>query len=101
MWMECPGALAMNENQQPGTSSSYADDGTASHSLASWALETGKDCHEYPAELIRVNGKDYPLDEERQTRVHIYVDDIRRSAMGGILWAEHRVDLSKYLGIAV
>ena len=101
MWMECAGALAIAENQQEGASSSYADDGTASHSLASWALETGKDCHEYPADHITVNGKDYPLDEDRQTRVQVYVDDIRRSALGGILWAEHRVDLSKYLGMAV
>lgn len=101
MWMECAGALAIPENQQDGGSSSYADDGTASHTLASWCLETGKDCTDYPHESIRVGGVDYAIDEDRQTRVQIYVDDVRRSAMGGILWAEHRVDLSKYLGMAV
>lgn len=101
MWMECAGALALRENQEGDTSSSYADDGTASHTLASWCLETGKDCTDYPHESIRVGGVDYAIDEDRQTRVQVYVDDVRRSSMGGILWAEHRVDLSKYLGMAV
>lgn len=101
MWMECAGSLAMPENQVEGGSSKYADDGTVSHTIAAWALETGKDCREFPSAVIRVNGADYPIDEERIDRVQSYVDDIRRDALGGILWAEHRVDLSRYLGMAV
>lgn len=101
MWMECNGALAQPENQQADTSSTYADDGTASHTVVAWALTTGKDCHEFPEPQITLNGIAYEIDEERITRCQTYVDDVRRDAIGGILWVEYRVDLSKYLGYAV
>lgn len=100
MWMECIGALSMPENQHDDTSSTFADDGTASHSLASWCFDKNLDTVDYPGESIVVNGKPYAVDDERRDRIQSYVDDVRRSAMGGILWAEHRVDLSRYLGMA-
>lgn len=101
MWMECAGSLALPENQQDGGSSTYADDGTASHTLAAWTLDDpSRMCSDYPKESIVVNGVAYPTDEERVGYIQSYVDDIRRSAAGGILWPEHRVDLSKYLGMA-
>lgn len=100
MWMHCHGALAQPENQQgEEKSSTFADNGTASHTLGAWALDTGKDCHEYPHSEIVVNGKPYAVDEERCDFVQTYVDDIRRRAMGGVLFVEHRVDLSAYLGM--
>lgn len=98
MWMHCHGALAQPENQQGEQSSTFADNGTASHTLGAWALETGKDCHEYPHGFVPVNGAQYAVDEERCDFVQSYVDDVRRRAMGGVLFVEHRVDLSKYLG---
>lgn len=102
MWMECPGSLSMIENQIEEKSSEYADDGTVSHTLASWTLDDPtRNCSDFPFDHIDLNGKRYDIDEERIARVQSYVDDIRRSAMGGILWAEHRVDLSRYLGMAV
>jgi hypothetical protein len=101
MWMECPGSMAFTANQVDGDSSEFADNGTASHTLGAWALQTGKDCSEFPHNTIRVNNVEYDVDEERCGFVQTYVDDVRRSAMGGILWTEYRVDLSKYLGMAV
>lgn len=101
MWMECYGALAMPENQAAEESSTYADDGTASHTIAAWALDNEADCADFPLAVQKINGREYPTDDERVGYVQSYVDDIRRSAMGGILWSEHRVDLSKYLGMAV
>lgn len=99
MWMHCYGSLAQPENQQGEQSSTFADNGTASHTLGAWALDNGKDCHEYPFPEILVNGASYPVDEERCDFVQTYVDDIRRRAMGGVLFVEHRVDLSAYLGM--
>lgn len=101
MWMECFGSLAMPENQAPDESSIYADDGTASHTIAAWALDNEADCAAFPLAVQKLNGREYPTDDERVGYVQSYVDDIRRSALGGILWSEHRVDLSKYLGMAV
>lgn len=100
MWMECIGALSMPENQLADTSSTFADDGTASHTLAAWCFEHKLDTVDYPDESITVNDRAYLVDDERRTRIQSYVDDIRRSAMGGIVWSEHRVDLSRYLGMA-
>lgn len=101
MWMECPGSMAFTANQVDGDSSNFADNGTASHTLAAWALQSGKDCDFWLGKKIIVNGTSYDVDEERVGFVQTYVDDVRRSAMGGLLWTEYRVDLSKYLGMAV
>lgn len=98
MWMECPGSLAMPENQVEGGSSDFADNGTASHILQEWALRNGKDCYEYPDKEIIVNGKPYPVDDERCDYVQSVVDDVRRRAMGGTLWCEYKVDLSEFMG---
>lgn len=98
MWMHCYGAPAQPENQQAEQSSTFADNGTASHTLGAWALETGFDCEDYPHSEIVVNGAPYAVDDERREFVQSYVDDVRRRAMGGVLFIEHRVDLSAYIG---
>lgn len=100
MWMECAGALAMPENQAEGTSSTFADSGTASHTLGSWALENRKNCADFPHAAITIRGVDYEIDEERIERIQTYVDDVRREALGGLLFTEYRVDLSRWLGMA-
>jgi hypothetical protein len=101
MWVGCAGALALPANQRD-SSSTYADDGTVSHSLASWTLDDPRRmCENFPHSSVTLNGATYEVDDERLERIQSYVDDIRRSAIGGILWPEHRVDLSRYLGMAL
>lgn len=99
MWMHCHGAMAQPENQVPGGSSDFADDGTASHTLAAWALENGKDANDYPDLTIQVGAKDWEVDSERVDYVQTYIDEARRRAMGGTMLIEHRVDLGDYLGV--
>jgi hypothetical protein len=99
MWMHCHGAMAQPENQVPGGSSDFADDGTASHTLAAWALDNDKDAGEYPDLTIRVGEKEWEVDSERVDFVQTYVDEVRRRSMGGVVFIEHRVDLGEYLGI--
>lgn len=94
-WMACPGSMAFPENREQGESSSFADDGSATHEWASMTLSG------YPSEvgaIIELNGKEYILDEDRATRIQGYVDDVRRRAIGGHLFVEQKVDLSDYLG---
>lgn len=98
MWMHCHGAMAQPENQCPGGSSDFADNGTASHALASWALENDKDAVDYPDLTIRVGQKEWDIDFERCEYVQTYIDEVRRRSMGGILFIEHRVDLGDFLG---
>lgn len=99
MWMHCYGAMAQPANQVPGGSSDFADDGTASHTLAAWALENGKDANEFPDLTIKVGKKEWEVDSERVYYVQTYIDEARRRAMGGSMLIEHRVDLGDYLGV--
>jgi hypothetical protein len=98
MWMHCWGSLAQPENQVPGGSSDFADDGTASHSLASWALDNDKDAGDYPDLTIRVGEKEWEVDSERVDFVQTYIDEVRRRSMGGVVFIEYRVDLGEFLG---
>ena len=94
--MACPGSMAFPENQvSDGTSSVYADDGTATHTWAAAALlgRPGK-----IGDIMEINSKEYVLDDERNSRIQGYVDDVHRRAIGGHLFIEQRVDLSDYLG---
>lgn len=99
MWMHCHGAMAQPENQVAGGSSDFADDGTASHTLAAWALENDKDPSDYPDLTITVGQKEWDVDSERVDYVRQYTDEVNRRAMGGLKFIEHRVDLGEYLGI--
>jgi Protein of unknown function (DUF2800) len=94
MWIACPGSMAFPQNQNPDEGgSSYADDGSATHWFGSELLQ-----HGHVTRLVTINGKEYILDEEREERVHGYVDDVRRRAIGGYLFVEQFVDLSHILG---
>jgi hypothetical protein len=98
MWMHCHGAMAQPENQKPGGTSDFADDGTASHIIGAWALENDKDAGDYPDLTVKVGQKEWEVDSERVDFVQQYIDEVRRRSMGGILFIEHRVDLGDYLG---
>lgn len=52
-WMNCPGALAM-EDGLPDYGSEFADEGTAAHFVASQALEHGRDVSEYIGNRVAV-----------------------------------------------
>jgi len=99
-WMPCPASLSFPENRERSGSTTYADDGTASHDWAARILkdsETG-DAAFYCGETLDINGTTYTMDEERAGHVQTYVDYVRREAMGASLFVEVRVDLSPWLG---
>jgi hypothetical protein len=99
MWINCPGSMAFPENQDPnGGSSSYADDGSATHHWGATFLKSGEDAHAHIDEAITINNTWYTLDEERTVRVQGYLDDVRRRAIGGYLFVERFVSLEPILG---
>ena len=99
MWMECPGSFAFPANTtDDGKSSSFADDGTASHALAALCLLGNQDAESQLGVKITVNGVDYLVDEERASFVQVYLDLVRQHAIGRELLVEHRIDLSHWLG---
>lgn len=97
-WLACPGSMAFPANQVDGGSSTFADNGTASHQWSGDALTHNVDTNQYLDEVAIINGATYTMDEERASFCQIYVDDVRRRAMGGSLFVEYRVDLSEILG---
>ena len=94
-WIPCPGSMAFKENREDGGSSSYADDGSATHWFASLIL---KGVEVNLGEMVDINDKMYLYDEERAARVQGYVDDVRRRAVGGHLLVEISSELSADVG---
>jgi hypothetical protein len=96
MWMNCPGSIAFPENQvTDGGSSSYADDGSATHY---WGARELLNHDDGSGDITEINGSWYTLDEERFARVQDYANDVARRAIGGYLYVERFVDLSHVLG---
>jgi len=95
-WINCPGSAAYPENQAPGGSSSFADDGTASHEFAAKLLLSGGDADRFIGLARTVNGNVYTLDEERAFHIQTYLDDVRRRALGGHLLVEQHVQIPAF-----
>lgn len=108
-WSRCPGSVALCRGL-PDKSSTYADEGTAAHFLASECLDTHLDPLEYLGDFIsitedgnatwapfegeRLRGQ-YEVDAGMVDNVGAYVDRVR--AVGGQLFVEHRASLSHVL----
>lgn len=102
-WLVCPGSIALCADI-PNPSSEYADEGTAAHTVASWALENGKDADAYigPIPILNDDGtvRTYvECDAEMASYVQVYVDTIRDTAAGGEMLVEQRVDFSDAVGV--
>lgn len=109
-WMACPGSLKLEE-PFPDTSSIYADEGTAAHTLMDWCLTSGQDASAYAGRLIQVGddhvsvidgepvvlkpSRKFEVDEEMVEGIQGYCDYVR--GLGGELLPEQQVDLSRYL----
>jgi hypothetical protein len=94
MWMECPGSFSYPANTADGGSSTFADNGTASHHWSAECLKYGFDAHELIGQTLEINGATYTMDEERAGYCQVYIDLVRQYAIGRHLWVEHKVDLS-------
>lgn len=98
MWIACPGSMAFPQNQQDGGSSTFADDGTASHHWSGLCLEQGRDAEFFIGAQLEYNGAIYEMDETRASFCQIYIDDVRRRAIGGSLYVEFKTDLGEMSG---
>ena len=121
-WTACAAAPAM-QLLAPVQWSSDADEGTAGHFLASECLEQKRDAVEFEGfEIFVINGwaqwgdaepwpakmrgmehkqdivSSYTVDESLTEDVQIYVDAIRRAAVGKVMLVEHRGTISHITG---
>jgi Protein of unknown function (DUF2800) len=93
-WMRCAGSMAYPENSaQDKDSGSYADEGTAAHTLAAYCLKAKRPAAMWVGETIKAGKRKFVITEEFAEHVQTYVDDVERRAMGGNLLVEQRVSL--------
>src|ERR1700677_250960 len=82
-WIPCPGSMTFPENQGGGSSSTYADAGTARHTLSAHCLRGKANAAAYEGHSQGVlNGVDYIVDEEFANDAQYYIDDVRNRAVG-------------------
>jgi len=106
------------EKDIPNISTTFADEGTAAHELASWCLTNGLDAEAYKGMKLQViNGKYHPskkelpdeitsesqwiVNDDMVENVQTYLDLVRAHAAvkGAKLYIEQRVDFSDHIGV--
>lgn len=103
-WIACPGSIQRCADF-PETSSEYADEGTAAHELAAWALREGKAARDYLGAKVPVMDgegnvrRTFEVDEDMADFVQVYLDAITRATGDDELLVEQRLDISPYLGV--
>ena len=96
-WMACPGSIVL-EASYPDKSSVYADEGSAAHLLASWALRDRLDPSNYLGETIRVGKNSFVVDADMCDYVRSYTLLVREYAEGGELLVEQAVPIDHLTG---
>ncbi len=89
-WMNCPGAIRL-EKGIPETTSEFAEEGTAAHSLAAECLEKGLSADAYLGEMF----DEFEVDEEMAEAVQVHLDYINN--LPGIKFFEQRVSYSPWV----
>lgn len=117
-WMNCPGAIKAQE-PFPDKGSTYADEGTAAHMLASRCLNEEVDAWHYLAESVDIDMRDslciftptdedladkarriFEIDDEMVNSVQEYLDLVREhlyETEGATLFVEQRVEFSDWV----
>lgn len=94
-WMECPASVQQSEGQ-PSTSSVWANEGTAAHSVAEICLGKQKLAVSMVGQVIRVGEAEFEVTEEMAEAVQVYLDAVWADAdrLGGAkLLIEHKFHL--------
>ena len=90
--MACPGSVLL-EADYPDSSSVYADEGTAAHTVASWCLLDGHDASAYIGIEVAVGSRVFMVDEDMAAHVQDYVRLVREYAGGASLLVEQRLPI--------
>jgi Protein of unknown function (DUF2800) len=97
--MLCPGSKVLQAGA-PRTTSSYAAEGTAAHSLLTQALNAGNPARHYLGDKITADGMTFEVDDDMARHVQVCIDYVNDLvAQGGILLVDRRVHFGGYLGV--
>jgi len=100
-WMVCAASL-LAEKGLPDTSSKYADEGTAAHTLAAHCLQTGADASSWLGKVIPAGERNFEVDDEMAESVQTYINEVRAVAFesaGATMFVEQRVSFGEFIGV--
>lgn len=96
-WSTCFASVQLEEGY-PDSSSDYADEGTAAHSVAEMALSEGKDAAAYVGRRVAVSkSKTVEVTRDMATEVQKFVDYVREVSQGQELMLEQKLDISAWV----
>ena len=98
-WISCHGSLAL-ESAYPRSSSKYAAEGTAAHSLAEMCLtsDTSPNAEAFIGKVIEADGMSFTVDADMARHVNTYVSAILSMAEGNTLLVEQRLAFGARIG---
>lgn len=92
-WMHCEGSVAFSQGM-PDTSSEYADEGTAAHTLAAMCFNENLPAMAFFGRIIEVNERGFAVDDEMGDAVQEYVDTVHTMAgEDAIILTEQRLPI--------
>jgi hypothetical protein len=98
-WMTCAASYPLNRDL-PRTTSKYASEGTAAHTLGQRALTYRKPCTFWLGEQIEADGIVFIVDENMASYVQAYVDYVfGHEKYGSTLLIEQQISFSESIGV--
>jgi Protein of unknown function (DUF2800) len=97
-WMTCPGSIALTRDI-PNTTSEYAAEGTAAHTLASRALTYDKPAAFFYGQEIEADGRVFVVDDDMANYVQVYLDEVHARTGDGTLMVEQRIQFIEAIGV--
>ena len=96
--MACLGSSA-EEAKHPDRSSSYADEGSAAHELATMAFDHKCEPHVFVGQTITIGERKFVVDQAMADHVKTYRDAVLVYAAGGMLEVEQRLAFGHMVGV--
>jgi hypothetical protein len=98
-WMTCAASYPLNRDL-PRSSSKFAAEGTAAHTLAGRAFTYNKPCLFWIGEQIEADGFVFTVDDEMAGYTQQYVDYVRSHEFyGSTLMVEQQISFSESIGV--
>lgn len=97
-WLACPGSIPLSAGKE-NTSSVYADEGTAAHTLLTAVMQYSKPASDWLGDEIGVGDRTFVVDDDMATAVQTAADNIREIVGDGIMQTDRQVNYSGYLDV--